>query len=361
MDESNQGPHPPNGEAAPTTETPAFLPGAPYTGKTSITVAPPAKLPPSAGGNGQTPPRAPIGGSDDGGDDDEGMLRMSFMGHLEELRVRIIRALAGLGVVFVASLLFANELWTIVSNPAIDALTKLGVKPPRLVFTTPMESFSIIWIKLPLLASIFVASPWILYQVWSFIAPGLYKKERRMAAPFILTTAGLFITGGLFAYFLAFRFGLQFLLGIGLMNNVAPMVTITEYTDLFIDVMLGVSVVFELPVLIFFLTLLRVASPRFLIRHSRYAILGIVILAAIITPTPDVFNLMLFAIPMNLLYFLGVLASYLLVLKREGKKFPWKWVFLGVLSTIAIVGGLVWLAMVRFHYHWIPHWPFLIR
>ncbi len=315
-------------------------------------------LVPSGGGGGaRVPPPPPP----EDNDDEEGMVRMSFLEHLEELRTRIIRALMGLAVAFVGSLLFADPLWRVVSDPAVDALTKLGVNPPRLAMIEPMESFSIIWVKLPLLASVFIASPWILYQVWAFISPGLYKRERRMAMPFIFTTAGLFISGGLFAYFLAFRYGLQFLLGIGMMNNVQPVVTITEYFDLFVNVMLGVSLVFELPVLIFLLTLLRLASPRFLLRHSRYAILGIVIVAAIITPTPDVFNLMLFAIPMNLLYCLGVFASYLLVLRREGRKFPWMTLLRIVAIVVAVVAGLIWLAIAHFHYHLAPHWPFFVR
>jgi sec-independent protein translocase protein TatC len=181
-----------------------------------------------------------------------------------------------------------------------------------------------------------------------------------MATPFILATAGLFITGGLFAYFVVFRFGLEFLLGLGLLNNVQPMVTITEYFDLFVNVTLGVALVFELPVLIFFLTLIRVASPRFLMRHSRYAILAIVIAAAIITPTPDVFNLMLFAIPMNLLYFVGVFASYLLVLRREGRTFPWGKVLLWGLAVLIVLGAMSYV-LLRLGYRPISHWPFLVR
>src|SRR5206468_3549615 len=154
-----------------------------------------------------------------------------------------------------------------------------------------------IWFKLPILCSIFLASPWILYQVWGFVAPGLYRRERKMAAPFILTSAGLFILGGCFAYFIVFRYGLTFLLGIGQGLHVKPMVTITDYFDLFVNVMLGVGLVFELPVLIFFLILLRITTPGFLVRNSRYAVLIIFIIAAIVTPTPDVFNLMLFALP----------------------------------------------------------------
>jgi sec-independent protein translocase protein TatC len=285
---------------------------------------------------------------------------MSFMEHLEELRSRIIKALYGLLVAFVFALVFAGKLWDIVSDPAVEALKHLGVNPPRLAQLTPMESFSIIWVKLPLLCSVFLASPWIVYQVWAFIAPGLYKKERNWALPFVLLTAGLFIGGGCFAYFLAFRYGLEFLLGIGMSNNVQPVVSITEYFDLFVNVTLGVALVFELPVLIFLLTLLHVLSPRFLMRHSRYAILIIVIVAAIITPTPDVFNLMLFAIPMCALYFVGVFASYLLVLRREGRRFAWKTLFQIVIALVVVL-LLIYAAMLHYHLHFIRQWPFLAR
>jgi len=288
------------------------------------------------------------------------MLRMSFMEHLEELRSRIINALYGLVVAFVASLIYAGQLWDNISEPAVVALKHLKVEPPQLAQLTPMESFSIIWVKLPLLCSVFIASPWIVYQVWAFISPGLYKKERRWALPFVLLTAGLFITGGLFAYFLAFRYGLEFLLGIGMSNNVRPVVSITEYFDLFVNVTLGVGLVFELPVLIFMLTLLRILSPRFLMRHSRYAILIIVIAAAIITPTPDVFNLMMFAIPMCALYFVGVFFSYLLVLKREGRQFPWKKALPIIFGALLLIGG-AFAAIIYFHLHFVRHWPFLTK
>jgi sec-independent protein translocase protein TatC len=311
-----------------------------------------------SGGGGVVPPTPPL--PVETGDEEEGMLRMSFMEHLEELRTRIIRSIWGLVLALVASVGFANYLWTVVSEPAVTALKHLGVNPPRLVMIEPMEGFSIIWVKMPLLISVFLASPWILYQVWAFIAPGLYKRERRLATPFILTTAGLFIAGGLFAYFVAFRFGLEFLLGLGLVNNVQPMVTITEYFDLFVNVTLGVALVFELPVLIFFLTLIRVASPRFLLRHSRYAVLAIVIAAAIITPTPDVFNLMLFAIPMNLLYFAGLFASYLLVLRREGKRFPWRKTMMWVLAVLIVLGAAAY-TLHRLGFKPVPHWPFVTR
>lgn len=307
------------------------------------------------------PPPTPPVDEEESDADEEGMLRMSFLEHLEELRKRLILALAGLGVAFVLSLTFSERLWNIVQEPAAVALANLGYKNTTLVMTSPMESFSIIWVKLPMLTSLFLASPWLLYQVWSFVAPGLYKRERRFAAPFIISAAGLFISGGLFAYFVAFRFGLTFLLGIGQSVNVTPMLNITDYFDIFVNVILGIGIVFELPVLIFFLTLLRIASPRFLFSHSRYAVLGIVILAAIITPTPDIVNLMLFSVPMVVLYFVGVFASYLLVLSRENQRFPWRTFLIAVLIPILLIAAGLYLAITKYGYKLVLYWPFLTR
>jgi sec-independent protein translocase protein TatC len=215
--------------------------------------------------------------------------------------------------------------------------------------------------KLPLLAAIFLSSPWVIWQVWSFVAPGLYKKEKRFAGPVILSTAGLFCLGGMFAYFIAFRFGLEFLLGIGKDINVEPTINMVDYFDLFVNVTLGIGVVFELPIIIFFLALLRIVTAKFLIEHSRYAILIIVILAAVITPTPDVFNLMLFAVPMVGLYFVGVFAAYLLQLRRDEQSFPWMSVLVILLSIAAIAGAVVWALVAKYGYKLVPYWPYLSR
>jgi sec-independent protein translocase protein TatC len=320
-------------------------------------------LPPSSGGPGKTPPPPPgdSDGKKDPADEEDGMLRMSFLGHLEELRKRIFMMLIGIAVAFTISLSFCDPLWVAVSSPAREALTDLGIKPPNLVAITPMEQFNIIWFKLPTLVAVFLSCPWILYQVWAFISPGLYKKERRWAVPFVLISAGLFISGGAFAYFVAFRFGIKFLLGVGRDVGVTPMVSMSEYFDLFVNVMLGIGLVFELPVIIFFLTLLKLASPRFLIAHSRYAILAIVIIAAIVTPTPDIFNLMLFATPMVLLFYVGIFASYLLVLNREGKSLPWKKILGMALVVLLLLSVVVTVAIKLLHYHFIHVWPFLTR
>jgi sec-independent protein translocase protein TatC len=320
------------------------------------------KAAPRSGGGGKTPPPGPGGAPPPGGGDDEedGMLRMSFLEHLEELRSRIIWSLIGVGVAFVLSLTFTNQLWAFVCQPAATALKTLGY-PPTLKQITPMEGFNVIWVKLPILCSIFLASPWILYQIWAFISPGLYRRERRWATPFIICSAGLFILGGVFAYFVAFRFGLTFLLSIGKGNYVEPMVSITDYFDLFVNVTLGVGLVFELPVLIFFLTLLRIVNPSFLLRHSRYAILTIFIIAGIVTPTPDVFNMMLFATPMCLLFYVGIFASYLLVLHREGRRFPWRKAITIITTVLLLLSGVLYLAITKYGVKLVPHWPFLTR
>jgi sec-independent protein translocase protein TatC len=318
---------------------------------TAVTVQPA-----NAGGNNKPPPPPPTEPEDE---EEGGMLRMSFLGHLEELRKRIFLMLIGVAVAFTLSLTFCNPLWVAVEAPARDALTQLGIKPPNLVAITPMEQFNIIWFKLPTLVAIFLSSPWILYQVWAFIAPGLYKKERRWAAPFVLFSAGLFIAGGCFAYFVAFRFGITFLLGVGRDVGITPMVSMSEYFDLFVNVMLGIGLVFELPVVIFFLTLLRILSPRFLMAHSRYAILAIVVIAAVVTPTPDIFNLLLFATPMCMLFYVGIAASYVLVLKRENRSLPWKKITLVALVVLAVLLIGLLVAVNLLHYRLSPTWPFL--
>jgi sec-independent protein translocase protein TatC len=349
---------PKSGDASPPEKN--VYPDDPYGGADTAEVTAPATTAVVATGGGtRTPPPPPPEDDDDEDGGEEGMLRMSFLEHLEELRSRLIKMLIGFGVSFLLCLVFADRLWLIVQAPAADALKKIG--KGSLVAISPMEQFSIIYVWVPVVASIFVVSPWILYQIWAFISPGLYKRERRWAVPFVVTTAGLFITGGLFAYFIAFRYGLAFLLNIGGFSGVQSMVSIELYFDLFVNVMLGVSLVFEMPVVIFFLTLLRIASPRWLLKNSRYAILAITVLAAVVTPTPDIFNMMLFAVPMVALFFVGVLASFLLVWSREGVRIPWKKIFLGILAVLIALSVLTYFMIQHYHLHVISHWPYLAK
>jgi sec-independent protein translocase protein TatC len=326
--------------------------------ETSVIDPPPPRAP-AGSGKPPKPPKPPDDDEEDG--EEEGMARMSFLEHLEELRKRLLLAIGGVGVAFFVCLFFSDELWNIVVSPATAALIHLKVIPPTLAQISPMDSFRIMWMELPILAAVFISSPWIMYQVWAFIAPGLYKRERRWAAPFVISSAGLFIIGGLFAYFVAFRYGLEFLMGLAIGKGVTPTISMSEYYDLFVDVMLGVGIIFEIPIILFLLTLIKVASPSFLVRHSRYAILIIVILAAVITPTGDVFNLALFATPMIILFYIGIFASYILVLHREKKRFPWgtfyKWLGIGIVAAAIIA-----LLIAKYYgYHFVPRLPIFIR
>jgi sec-independent protein translocase protein TatC len=195
--------------------------------------------------------------------DEEGMPRMSFLEHLEELRARIIKALYGFGAIFALCIVFSNPLFRIIERPGLIALKQTGNPNAHFVAIDVMEQFSIVYVWTPIVAALFLGSPWILWQVWAFISPGLYERERKCAVPFLLSTAGLFIGGGLFGYFVAWPDTLTFLLGAGGNLDVTPALSIDSYFDKFVDVMLGIGVAFELPVLIFMLSLLRVASPLF--------------------------------------------------------------------------------------------------
>ena len=306
------------------------------------------------------PPKPPVEDNED--EEEDGMLRMSFMDHLGELRTRILRALGGLFVVYILCLTFAKDLLQFVLIPfyaATESMTGPTGEALRIVNIRPLEQFQVIYIKVPLVAAVFLAAPWLMYQAWRFIAPGLYKRERRWAAPFIFSTAALFILGGAFCYFVALRVTLQFLLTIGI-DQIEPYISVSEYLDTFIILELGLALVFQLPVLIFFFTLMRLTTPRFLLRNVRYAILIMFVIAAIITPTGDPFTMTLFAGPMILLYFVGIGASWLLTLRREGQAIPWFRIVLAVLVFFGAVAGVVYSMYARMGYRFVSEFPWFV-
>jgi sec-independent protein translocase protein TatC len=198
-----------------------------------------------------------------------------------------------------------------------------------------------------------------MYQAWGFISPGLYKRERRWALPFIFSTAGLFILGGVFCYFIALRFALAFLVGLGFDVNVRPMIQLSSYYDMFFNLHVGLGVVFQMPIVIVFFTLLRITTPGFLLANVRYAILIIFILAAVITPTPDVTTMLTFAAPMVLLFYVGIGGSYLIVLRRENKKFPWVKFLLALLAIAAAAAVVVAVLHYNFGFEILDHWPYV--
>ena len=312
-----------------------------------------------------SPPPPPPPGDDEEEEEDGGMLRMSFLNHLEELRTRIIRALMGLVIAYALALIFKNELFRLMRLPFDAAVRTIhetsGDLIIQLVALTPMEQFNLIWMKVPIVAAIFLAAPWWIYQVWGFISPGLYSKERRWATPFILCSSGLFILGGLFGYFVALQFALAFLLQVGSGEGVAPMISISSYYGIFVSILLGLGVVFQMPIVIFILTVLRISSPRFLLDNVRYAILIIFVLAAVITPTPDVFNMILFAGPMVLLFYVGIIASYLFVMKREGRTLPWNKILIGAGVLLLLAGAGMYYMHSQLGYRFVTEFPWFGR
>lgn len=232
---------------------------------------------------------------------------MSLLEHLEELRRRIIHSGVYLIIAFFVSYSFRNRIFAFMERPIITALNRHHLDP-HLVYLNPVDPFNF-FIKISLVGGAILASPFILYQVWLFISPGLYQKEKRYVVPFMSATVGLFLTGAFFGYHYVYPGALDFLIGYG--SQFRPMVTVGEYTDLFMTVILGLGITFELPILVFFLALFGLVSAGWLWKNVRYAILAIFIVAAIITPTPDVLTMCIFAAPMLLLYLLSIAVAYM--------------------------------------------------
>jgi sec-independent protein translocase protein TatC len=232
----------------------------------------------------------------------DSMPAMSFLEHLEELRKRIIYSLIAVTVGFFACWNYHEFIFRFVQRPVMDALQRNGMAE-KLVYLNPTEPFNL-YLKVAFLAGLFVTSPFVLYQVWLFISPGLYRNEKRYVLPFMFSTVFLFLGGGLFAYKMVYPAALNFLIDYG--KQFQPMITIGEYTDLFLTIMLGMGLIFEMPILVFFLSMMGIVSPRWMWRNVRYSILVIFIVAAILTPTTDILNMCLFAAPMVGLYILSI-------------------------------------------------------
>ena len=222
---------------------------------------------------------------------------MSLMEHLDELRKRIVHSAIYLAVGFFICWYFHDRIVDFLQAP----LNRIG---KSLVFTHPMDALNLD-LQASLLAGVILASPFILYQVWLFIAPGLYHREKRFAVPFMAATVALFLTGASFGYFYVLPAAIKILI-VGFGHNFTPMVTIEDYTSFFLSVILGLGISFEMPILIFFLAMFGIVSPRFLWKNMRYAILAIFLVAAIITPSPDPWTMCIYAIPMLLLYLIGI-------------------------------------------------------
>ena len=250
------------------------------------------------------------------GSPQETMPAMSFLDHLEELRRRLVYSIIAIAVGFFACWGYAEKIFGIMQVPISEALAKNGAAP-KLVFLNPTEPFNL-YLKIAAMAGLFVASPFVLYQVWLFISPGLYRHEKKYLVPFMVSTVGLFLAGGMFGYKMVFPAALTFLIDYG--KQFQPMITINEYIDLFLTIIVGLGVVFEMPILVFFLALMGIVTAKWMWRNVRYAILAIFVIAAILTPTTDILNMCLFAAPMVVLYILSIGVAYFVHPKQRKKR-----------------------------------------
>lgn len=240
---------------------------------------------------------------------------MTFFEHLVELRKRIINSIVAIGAGAALGWVVAPHFIGWITAPMLHALAKYHLEQ-KLVYTNPTGYLNLL-ITLSIYLGIVMASPWVLYQVWLFVAPALYKRERKAVAGFLFPTVLLFLGGIAFGYFLMLPHVLEFL--VSFQGPVVPLISINEYFDLVLMVLLGLGLIFEMPVLIFFLSIFGIVTPQFLMRNSKYAILAISIVAAIVTPTPDALTMLIFMAPMLALYFGGVGVSWLAV-RGRGKR-----------------------------------------
>jgi sec-independent protein translocase protein TatC len=246
----------------------------------------------------------------------EDMPTMGFLDHLEELRRRILYSIVAVAAGFFACWGYAEKIYEIMQRPIMQALQHNGISE-KLVYLNPTEPFNL-YIKIGAMAGLFVASPFVLYQIWLFISPGLYRHEKRYVMPFMFSTVGLFLAGGYFGYKLVYPQALEFLIGYG--KQFQPMITIGEYTDLFLTIIIGMGVIFEMPILVFFLSLMGIVTASWMWSNLRYSILVIFIIAAILTPTTDILNMCIFAAPMVALYVLSIAIAWLVHPKQRKKR-----------------------------------------
>jgi sec-independent protein translocase protein TatC len=226
--------------------------------------------------------------------------KMSFMEHLGELRTRIVRSLIGVLV----GLVIAFPL----SQRVVDYLARpIQATGNTLVFLAVTEAF---WVqmKVALIAGLFLASPVIMWQIWSFVAPGLYQTEKKYAAPFVIIGSLMFIAGGAFSLFVVTPYAINFLLSFA-RPGLQPMISIGSYIDFLLKFTVAFGLVFELPLALTLAARMGVVTPKTLARNRKYAVLGAFIAAAVLTPTPDAFNQMLMAGPLIILYEVGIVSA----------------------------------------------------
>lgn len=235
---------------------------------------------------------------------------MSFLDHLEELRSRLLKSLIALAVGFGVAWGYHEEIFHFMVTPLKRANPTL-----ELIATTPTEAI-MLYMKMSFFVGIFIAAPFLLYQIWAFISPGLYTHEKGYAIPFVMFGTGFFITGAAFGHYYLFPITLKFLGEFG-GQDIKFMPRITEYYDFYSWFLLALGIVFQVPVIIFVLARIGLVTAGFLLRQFKWAVLLSFIVAAVVTPTPDIVTQTLLALPMIGLYLLGVVVAAIFGKKRQ--------------------------------------------
>ncbi len=250
----------------------------------------------------------PIPPDDD--DDSHAAGKMSFLEHLDELRRRIVNSALSIAVGILVGFWWINQIVDFILRPTRAALPP-GVK---LIYTQPGEAFSL-YVQIALIMGVVIASPFIMYQVWMFIAPGLYSNEKKLAIPFVVFTTTGFILGAAFNHYIAFPFMMVFFASFNT-PDLAFMPKLEDVFGLYTKMLLGMGLVFQMPTVVLFLAKMKMVTARFLLRHFKYAFLIIFIAAAVITPTGDMMTQAIFAAPMVALYMLSILVAWIVGPKR---------------------------------------------
>ena len=240
---------------------------------------------------------------------------MPLTAHLEELRSRIIRSLIAVGLGFAVTYNFADALFAILTRPLMEAGESV-----QLIGTGVAEAF-FTKLKVSMIAALFVASPVIFYQIWQFVAPGLYEKEKRYARPFVVFATLFFILGAVFCYFVVFPLGYAFFVEQYKTIGVAPAIRISEYLSFTARMLLAFGITFEMPVVTFFLARVGMVTHKTLLAFGRYAVLVIFIVAALLTP-PDAASQVLMAAPLLVLYGISIGVAYAFGREREQPREP---------------------------------------
>lgn len=225
--------------------------------------------------------------------------KMPFTSHLEELRSRLMHSIVAVGLVFIACYLIKERIFEILTIPLKAAMPDKSA----MIFTSLPEAF-FTYLKVSFFAAIFIASPYLLYQIWKFVSPGLYAAEKKYVAPFVILSTIFFVGGALFAYYIVFPFGFKFFLAFGT-EFIRPMLSIREYLSFTFKLLLAFGIIFELPIFMFFLARIGIVDSKMLTAKRKYAILLVFVVAALFTP-PDVVTQVLMAIPLILLYEISI-------------------------------------------------------